>query len=149
MMHRQDKIHALPVFFGLILLALIMSILPVSGWLRSLWPSWVLLSLYYMMMRVPRRVSLGVVFVVGLLVDCLQASVLGLHTVPFLLLAYVVLRFHSQIRHLTIWQQATLLLLAGVVSLGWQHGMMSLLGQSSGSLPWPSVMTTALIWLFL
>ena len=86
--------------------AILLSLLPLPPVLEPLQPYWVALVLLYWSLEVRRPPSLGAAFLIGLLLDILSGSLLGLHALSLVVLVYLVLRFRARIRFFPPWQQA-------------------------------------------
>ncbi|HVC37453.1 MAG TPA: rod shape-determining protein MreD [Gammaproteobacteria bacterium] len=129
------------------LVALLLSIWPLPDWAEPFRPAWVMLATVYWCLFLPHRVGLLVTFVVGILVDSLTGSLLGEHALALLLVAWVVLKLHLQIRVYPWWQQTLLvlsLMLLYTFVLFWVDGM---LGYTQGALlRWMPVLITTLLW---
>jgi rod shape-determining protein MreD len=67
-------------------LALLLNFLPVSEWYWM--PDWVALVLVFWSIRESRRVSMGMGFLLGLVMDVADSSLLGQHALAYVLLAY-------------------------------------------------------------
>jgi len=127
--------------------ALLLSIWPLPDWAEPFRPAWLVLTTVYWCLFLPHRVGLLVTFVVGILMDSLTGSLLGEHALALLLVAWVTLKLHLQIRVYPWWQQTlvvlNLMLLYSFV-LFWVDGM---LGYTQGSLlRWMPVLITTLLW---
>ncbi len=92
-----------------LLMALIGAIFPLPLVLNAFRPDWVLLVLFYWVLAIPHRVSLGHGVVIGLMLDLLLGSILGVHALLFSLLAYVVSLNYQRIRYFTIVQNTLLI----------------------------------------
>jgi rod shape-determining protein MreD len=97
------------------ILAMMLAILPLPRWASVLWPDWVLLVLIYWTIMMPHRVSVGWAWIIGLLLDVLFGSILGLHALAFVCVAYVMARFSSRIRFFSILQQMAVIFVLLVV----------------------------------
>jgi rod shape-determining protein MreD len=86
--------------------ALLLTIMPAPPLLEPLRPYWAGLVVIYWTMESPRPMELGSAFLVGLLLDLLTASLLGLHALSLVVLVYLVRRFRARIRFFPPWQQA-------------------------------------------
>lgn len=129
------------------LVALVLTIWPLPSWAEAFRPAWLVLVTVYWCMFLPHRVGLLVTFVAGLFLDTLTGSLLGEHTLALLLVAWVSLRLHLQIRVFPWWQQAFVvfgLMLLYSFALFWIDGI---LGYTQGALMrWLPVLITALLW---
>ena len=72
-------------------------------------PDWMVLVLSYWIMALPHRVNIGHAFILGLLLDLLLGSILGMHGLLFSLLAYFTSINFQRFRYFTL-VQTTLLL---------------------------------------
>ncbi|MDR0576855.1 MAG: rod shape-determining protein MreD [Candidatus Accumulibacter sp.] len=66
--------------------ALLLDFLPTSDW--PWMPDWVALVLVFWSIREPRRVGMGAGFLLGLVMDVADASLLGQHALAYVLAAY-------------------------------------------------------------
>jgi len=86
------------------LLALAAELLSLPAWLQPLRPAWVTLAVAYWCLMWPGRFGVVSAFLVGLLVDVAHGSLLGQHALTLAVVAYLVLRFHLQMRVFPLWQ---------------------------------------------
>lgn len=101
-MNRQrDNARA---FYFTLFAALVMAIVPLPGVLEAVWPFWMGLVVIYWSLEYPRYMTLGLAFAVGLLLDFLTVSLLGLHALRLVILTYLVLRFRARLRFFPPWQ---------------------------------------------
>jgi rod shape-determining protein MreD len=110
MSSRQD-IRMRPIVITIII-ALMLSIAPMPAWAESYRPDWVALTLIYWAMISPMRYSVGSAWVIGLIVDVAQGTLLGQHALALTLVIFVTVKFHLQLR-----QFPTLQLTATVFAL--------------------------------
>ncbi|WP_028863372.1 rod shape-determining protein MreD [Psychromonas aquimarina] len=96
-------------------LGLICAIFPLPIILNAFRPDWMILLLFYWVLALPHRVSIGHAFVLGLLLDLLLGSTLGMHALLFSVLAYLVSINYQRIRYFTLVQ--TTLLAGGFILL--------------------------------
>jgi rod shape-determining protein MreD len=133
--------------FVSLLLALALTVLPLPRWGELLRPEWVALALGYWCLHQPQRVSIGTAFLLGIVLDVLKGALLGEHALALVLFAFLLARFHLQVRVFPIWQQtatvaATLLVYHFV--LFWIEGTT---GQTTPFwMRLPGLLTTALLW---
>jgi rod shape-determining protein MreD len=105
--------------------ALFMNVLPGPTWAEPFIPDWVALTLIYWCMAVPQRVSVGVGWTLGLILDVLYGSLLGQHALAMSVIAYITVRVHPQLRMFPRWQQAVsvlVLLFINQLLLIWIRG---------------------------
>ena len=70
-----------------LLVALLLNFLPTSTW--PWMPDWVALVLVFWSIREPRRVGMGIGFLLGLVMDVADASLLGQHALAYTVVSYV------------------------------------------------------------
>ncbi len=99
------------VIYCSFLLSLMLSAMPLPTGLEWGWPEWVPMVLIYWCMALPHRVSLGTAWILGLLVDLLQGSYLGLNALALLLIAWITCLLYRRLRMYRILQQALVVLL--------------------------------------
>jgi len=117
------------------------------GWLR---PAWVAVVVFYWVMELPHRLGLIAAWILGALVDVLQAEPLGLNGLILAAITYVGWRFYERLRMYSVAQQCgvVFLLVLGAELLramvlevvsdrGWSWGL--LLPPLSSMLIWPVV----------
>lgn len=101
-----------------ILLAMVFMILPLPEAVRLARPEWVLMTLIYWAMALPNRVSIGVAWLTGLLMDVMLGSELGVLAFAYALAIFLIARFHLQLRQYPLWQQAlTILTVVFIVNI--------------------------------
>lgn len=78
---------ARPGFIRLtLLLAFLLNLLPTSYW--PFFPEWVMLVVLFWSVRAPLVVSTGTAFVLGLLMDVVDGSLMGQHALAYVLISY-------------------------------------------------------------
>ena len=95
-----------PMILATLALAAVLMIVPLPSWLQSAWPYWVALTLIYWSLETQDRITLGLGFTVGLVLDLLTGSLLGLHALSLVIVIYLVNRFRARLRFFPPWQQA-------------------------------------------
>lgn len=132
--------------------ALLLSLLYLPPALDTFRPYWVALVMIYWCLETQDTITLGKAFFMGLVLDLLSASLLGMHALSLVIIVYLVNRFRARIRFFPPWQQALsvfALLLNDRIILIW---IISLRGDPLPSpgfwLP-PVVGTLLWPWLFL
>jgi rod shape-determining protein MreD len=84
--------------------ALLLNFLPTSDW--PWMPDWVALVLVFWSVREPRRVGMGAGFLLGLIMDVADASLLGQHALAYVLAAYATAALSRRILWFTPGKQA-------------------------------------------
>ena len=133
--------------FVTFLIALALDILPLPGWVIWLRPAWTLLILIYWLMALPTVVSVGWAFILGLLLDLLNGTLLGEHAFAMVIVAYIILKLYQLIRVYPMLQQTLMvfavLLLYQMILFAIQ-GLVASLPQSW--LYWMSVVVGTMLW---
>jgi rod shape-determining protein MreD len=89
-----------------ILVALVLTLLPMPEWTVWLRPAWVMMVLIYWSMTSPQYVNVGTAWMVGIILDVLNGTLLGEHALALVVVTFFVVRMHSQLRMYPILQQA-------------------------------------------
>ena len=89
-----------PWFIGFTLvLSLMLNLLPLprGGWALAV-PDWVALTLVFWNIHQPRRAGLAVAWMLGLVMDVNNASLLGEHALAYSILSYSAIAMHRRVR---------------------------------------------------
>lgn len=89
-----------PWFIGFTLvLSLMLNLLPLErgGWALAM-PDWIAITLVFWSIHQPRRVGLTVAWLLGLVMDVNNASLLGEHALAYSILSYVAIYMHRRAR---------------------------------------------------
>jgi rod shape-determining protein MreD len=89
-----------------IMAAVFLSLLPLPEMLVPFKPYWVAMVLIYWTLETQDMVSLGLAFLIGLVLDILSGSLIGLHALSLVVMIFLVQRFRSRLRFFPPWQQA-------------------------------------------
>lgn len=81
-----------------IIVALVLTIVPLPPALAPWRPDWVLLTLIYWSMAVPRSYGVGTAWLLGIVLDIAQGALLGQHALALSLIVYMTAKFHLQLR---------------------------------------------------
>ncbi len=73
------------------------------GYLR---PEWVALVLVYWVIALPHRVGIISAFLLGMLMDVLLGSLLGQHSLAYIVAAYIAANLYQRLRMFAVWQQS-------------------------------------------
>lgn len=92
-----------------ILVALVLSIMPLPIELRPFWPDWAALIVIYWAMALPHRVNIGTAWIVGFLLDILLGTILGVHALALAIVTFVVSSNFQKLRNFSVWQQSFLI----------------------------------------
>ncbi|MEE3198372.1 MAG: rod shape-determining protein MreD [Pseudomonadota bacterium] len=132
---------------GTLIIALLLSILPLPEVIVSFRPDWVAIILVYWSLFRPGYFGFLTAFWLGLALDALYGSLLGQHALALLTVTYIARHFHLRIRVFPIWQMSvTILALLALYEflLFWADGV------AARSVPavdrWAPVVIGALLW---
>ncbi len=95
---------------GSLVLALLLTLLPLPGWAEVLRPAWVEVVLIYWAMTLPGSVGLFAGFFFGLIMDIALGSLLGQHALGLTLVSYIVLKNHQKLRLYPLIQQGVIIM---------------------------------------
>jgi len=103
-------VNALPgratwVVLGTLLVAWLLTILPMPGWAVVLRPQWTALVLIFWVLTLPDRIGVFWSFFVGLMLDVVAGTVLGQHALSFSVMGYLVVELQQRIKLFHFWQQ--------------------------------------------
>jgi rod shape-determining protein MreD len=101
------------IIIFILLIALIASITPLPLGIDAFRPDWVLVVLIYWCLALPTKVNVISAWFMGLLLDVLLGSVLGVHAAAMAIAVYIVASNFQKIRNFSVWQQA---LIVGMLS---------------------------------
>ena len=144
----QTKTHATWVIVLSLFIAYLLAIVPFPAWAMNYRPEWIPMVLIYWVMALPYRVGIGWAFVVGLLLDILEGSILGLNAMALVVIAYVTLSLHLRLRMFSSVQQAGLVLALVGLNLMICHWLQIVTGQTvaSNMMYLMAALTSAVIW---
>ncbi|MBR9872507.1 MAG: rod shape-determining protein MreD [Gammaproteobacteria bacterium] len=136
-----------PLFLISVLVSLVLSIslFPV-GWFEFR-PEWLGLVVFYWTFRAPAQFGVILAWCLGLLLDTLESTPLGVNAMGMALIAFLVLTVHQRLRMYPLPQQCLMVFLLLGINQMLVHFIKQLVGaENTGfSYLWPAV-TSALIW---
>ena len=94
------------LIFLTIMAAVLFSLIPVPGVLWPFKPYLVALVVIYWSLETQDTISLGLAFFIGLVLDILSGSLMGLHALSLVIMVFLVQHFRSRLRFFPPWQQA-------------------------------------------
>lgn len=144
----QGRSHSIWVIFLSFFIAYLLAIVPFPAWAMNYRPEWVPMVLIYWTMALPYRVGIGSAWVVGLVLDVLEGSTLGVNALALVIVAYVALSLHLRMRMFSTLQQSGLVLALVGLNLMLCNWLQIVTGQSVSSnlLFLMAALTSAVIW---
>ncbi len=148
-MTRDRASRRLPVVITLVV-GLMLTIMPLGESLEPFRPDWLALLLIFWAMQLPRSWSVGSAWIIGIVLDVAQGTLLGQHAVALCLITFVTVRMHLLMRVFPLLQlTATVFALLSLYQfiLFWINGVS---GVSSPTIAyWAPVLTGTVLWPFL
>ena len=96
-MSRAGRAGRLPVILTIIV-SLMLMVMPLPDWAMPFRPDWVALTLIYWAMMLPRTWSVGSAWMVGIVLDVAQGTILGQHALALCFIVFMTVRFHLLMR---------------------------------------------------
>jgi len=138
----SNKLYALTV--GLI--SIILTIVPTPDFLENFKPDWTLLLLIFLSINIPKEFNVGTAFILGILMDVSQGTLLGQHAFAYLLVIFLTSKLHLQLRNYPLLQLTAIICLILMIHqfiLFWINGI-SGISSSISSYMGPVISGTAL-----
>lgn len=110
----QNKVNNLNFCIILLVCTLVggvLNLVNLPDWLFYFRPDWVALFVTFWVLSFPDKLSVFYGLLSGLFLDLILVKPLGLNAIGFVVLAYLVGYWSSQIRALTLWQQCLFLVI--------------------------------------
>ncbi|MEE9159479.1 MAG: rod shape-determining protein MreD [Gammaproteobacteria bacterium] len=127
--------------------AFLLDAMPLPDWAVDARPLWVALVLIYWCMALPERIGIGIAWVLGLLLDVMQGTLLGQYALGLVVVAYVTVQTHRGVRVFPLLQQAVLvgfLLLFYLLLSLWVRGIVGLPPEKWSY--WLPAVTSMVLW---
>ena len=135
-------------FFAILISLIFSVILTISTFpLGSFSPDWTQLFLIYWILAAPLSIGLLSSWVVGLVLDVVLGSTLGINALMYTIISYLVFKIHHIARYITVFQQSIVIiaiLLIKFTLVLWIDSILSI-NNYNISLYW-SCLTSALCW---
>lgn len=130
-----------------VIIAMLMTILPLPEWAAWFWPQWVTLIVIYWALVMPERLGVITAWLIGLLLDAVHGTLLGEHALALVIVTYFVVKFHHRIQLYNFFQRTFIVF--GLVLL--YQAILFLCQILTGHMPmtwlyWISSVTSAIFW---
>lgn len=143
-MARQSGTGVILVSF---LIALILSALPLPESVQGWRPEWLLLVLFYWLVALPNRIGIGVAWLLGITLDVLEGSLLGLNALALTVVAYFSLLFYQRVRMFSWLQQSLFVFALVALNQILCHWIKGILGSSVQTMMFlMPALVSALLW---
>ena len=145
-MSNGRALRHLPVVVSIIV-ALMLTMLPLPGSADTFRPDWIALILIFWAISVPASYGVGVAWVVGIVLDVTQGTLLGQHALALVAVVFVTAKFHLLMRVFPLLQlTATVFALLSLYQflLFWINGVAGVTAPASTY--WGPVITGTLLW---
>ena len=140
------RAHRLPVIVTIVI-ALMLTVVPLPDRAEPFRPDWAALVLIYWAIMLPRSWSVGSAWIVGLVLDVAQGTILGQHALALCCIMFVTVRFHLLMRVFPIQQlTATVFALLTLYQflLFWINGVAGI--HTPLIVYWAPVLTGTVVW---
>ena len=149
-MIRDRASRRLPVILTFIV-GLTLTIMPLPGGIDAFRPDWLAMLVIFWAMQLPRTWSVGTAWIIGIVLDVSQGTLLGQHALALCCVAFITVRFHLLMRVFPITQlTATVFPILATYQflLFWVNGVAGVSAPLiaywgpviSGTLLWPIIM---------
>lgn len=127
--------------------AIILALLPIPDWAVWFRPAWILLVLIYWTIQAPFRVSVGVAWLTGIVVDLVTGTLIGEHALAYTVVIYFVSRMYIRIKMYPLLQQGFSVFIFVLLYQFILYCTQGFIGELPNShLYWFSSMTSMLLW---
>ena len=113
-------------------------------------PDWVTLVMLYWIIALPHRVSIGTALILGVLSDVLLGSIVGVHALGMVVVAYLAARNFQRLRNFALIQQAVVIAVLILLKrfIVFEANVFLHDAEFTLSYFWP-VLTSAVFWLWV
>lgn len=145
-MSRDRAARHLP-FIVSIIIALALVMMPLPRAIDAFRPDWVALIMIFWALSLPRSYSVGIAWIVGIVLDVSQGTLLGQHALALCVVVYITVRFHLLMRVFPLLQlTATVFALLALYQflLFWINGVAGV--TAPAVVYWAPVLVGAIVW---
>jgi len=138
------------IIFISLLIAFLLTALPLPVWADDARPAWVAMVLIYWCMALPNKVGIGIAWCLGLLLDVQQGALLGQNALGLALIAYFVIQIHKRFRLFPLVQQSCLvgfMIIFYLLIASWVGGIMGIPPQTWTY--WMPAISSMVLWPWL
>lgn len=133
--------------FSSLLGAIILAMLPLPDWMVWLRPAWVLMVLIFWSMMTPDFVGVGTAWLVGVILDLLNGTLLGEHALALTVIVYMVSYLSIRLRMSPLLQQGISVFFFTLIYLFIVYCIQGFIGELPGShMYWLSAVSSMMLW---
>ena len=103
-MRMHSSLHENVLITFTFAVALILTVLPLPHWIVFARPEWVFILLLFWLMHAPHKIGPIIAWFLGLYMDLLLGTVLGMHALIYVVFAYIIQKFLRGIQAMPLWQ---------------------------------------------
>ena len=131
-------------------IALTLMVMPMPATFDVFRPDWVTLVMLYWVIALPHRVSIGTALILGVLSDVLLGSIVGVHALGMVVVAYLAARNFQRLRNFALIQQAVVIAVLILLKrfIVFEANVFLHDAEFTLSYFWP-VLTSAVFWLWV
>jgi rod shape-determining protein MreD len=142
-----ERHHGGGIIVATFIVAFMLTAMPLPDWAVNWRPAWVAMVLIYWCIALPDRAGIGIAWMLGLLLDVQQGTLLGQNALGLTIVAFIALNSHQRMRMFPLPQQAILIggyvLLLQFLTL-WIRGIMGVPPEHWTF--WTPAFTSMLLW---
>jgi len=145
----QSRVSWLAIFLSF-LIASVLELLVIPDQVQFLRPEWLVLTLVYWLIRHPEKIGIATGAVIGLIMDVMSGSYLGIHVLSISLVCYLVLTMHQRLKMFPITQQSLVIFFIVGIQLMVVYTIRTTLGGNDSGLSYLWVaFSSAIVWPFV
>lgn len=95
------RLSSVGLIFLSLFIAFLLMILPLPNWMQNFQPEFVLIVTLFWVLNMPHRIGIGMAWIIGLIFDGMQGTLLGENALCFAILAYFMYKIHHRFKLLS------------------------------------------------
>ncbi len=145
----QSRVSGVAVFLSFAMAA-VLELLVMPQVLLAYRPEWMVLTLIYWLLRHPERIGLLSAFLIGMLMDVLSSTYLGVHIIACCIISYLILAMHQRLKMFPVLQQSLVIFFVVSIMLMIVSMIRGALGGAENDLSYlGAALSSALVWPFV
>lgn len=98
-------------------LAIVLELISLPELLATMRPEWLVLTQFYWLLRRPDKVGIATAFGIGIVLDVIVGSYLGVHALALCIVSYLVLGMHKRLKLYPLGQQSLVVFVVCALNL--------------------------------